>query len=246
MKVQVHPSYGYEDFVRGIRPRENGGFGVENGTLVQMALRAQAEPMQQFVLLLDEINRANVAKVMGEALSLIEGDKREAKHAVQLGLAHDGKREFHLPPNLYIIATMNTADRSIALVDYALRRRFAFFTLQPAFDRDEFRQWLLEALGADDSEHDADARSTQAEARKVTDRIVETMRSVNDRIRGHKALGPNYVLGHSFFCTYQAALGESATAWVERVFKTEIAPLLEEYAVEHPRLKQELLDLIQG
>ena len=245
MKVQFHPAYSYEDFIRGIRPRENGAFGVENGTLVQMALRAQREPNQRFVLILDEINRANVAKVMGEALSLIESDKRDVKHAVQLGLAHEGKREFYMPPNLCILATMNTADRSIALVDYALRRRFAFFTLQPAFDRPEFRQWLLEAFGADEAESEADARGVRAEARRVTDRIVSMMTQVNNRIREHKALGPNYLLGHSFFCTYEARLGDSPTEWARRVLKTEIVPLLKEYAVEHPRLQQELLDLIR-
>jgi 5-methylcytosine-specific restriction protein B len=148
-KVQFHPSYGYEDFVRGIRPDESGGFRVENGPLVEIATRARNEPKQQFVLFLDEINRANVAKVLGEALSLIEADKRAPKHAVQLGLAHEGSKAFHLPVNLAILATMNTADRSIAFVDYALRRCFAFFTLEPAFERAAFRNWFEDEIGAE-------------------------------------------------------------------------------------------------
>ncbi len=244
-KVQFHPSYSYEDFVRGIRPAENGGFRVENGPLVEVAARAQKEPRQQFVLFLDEINRANVAKVLGEALSLIEADKRDPKHAVQLGLAHDGSKTFHLPPNLAIVATMNTADRSIALVDYALRRRFAFFTLDPAFERPAFRNWLEEELGADGSDGDAEAKRARAEANRTVDRIIDTMSAVNRRIREHKALGPNYVLGHSFFCTFNAERDGNPGSWAERVYKSEIRPLLEEYTIEHSALRRELLDLVK-
>ena len=246
LKVQFHPSYTYEDFVRGIRPDGDGGFRVENGPLAEIALAAKQRPNEPHVLLLDEINRANVAKVMGEALSLVEADKRDPRHAVQLGLACDGSKEFWLPPNLALIATMNTADRSIAQVDYAMRRRFAFFTLEPAYELQEFRVWLEDQFGASDAGAENEGAAVRRESKEASDRIVRIMSNLNRYIREHKALGPHFVLGHSFFCTYEEAHGERPLPWVERVLDTEIRPLLEEYSIEHPRVRADLLAILNG
>ena len=246
LRVQFHPSYAYEDFVRGIRPIETGGFRVENGPLVDIALQARRRPHELFVLLIDEINRANVAKVMGEALSLIEADKRDAKYAVHLGLAWQNGKEFWIPQNVAILATMNTADRSIAMVDYALRRRFAFFTLQPAFDRPDFRAWLMEQFGGSEDELGTEGLTATKEANRAADRVVKTMLQVNRAISEHRALGPHYVIGHSFFCNFEADCGETPLPWVERVFATEIVPLISEYCVEHPKLRSELHEILAG
>ncbi len=239
-RVQFHPALTYEDFVRGLRPVP-GGFEPQNGPLTEIAEVARSRPGENFVLLIDEINRANVAKVLGEALSLIEADKRDARHAVELGLRLDGERRFWLPRNLAVIATMNTADRSIAMVDYALRRRFAFFDLPPAFPEASFREWLLGSRfdgEADDS--DLDVAAERAELRRVTDQVVRLMTGLNERIAHERVLGPGFTIGHSFFCTL-ASSAENPVHWMRRVFRTEIRPLLEEYCAEHPRLKESLL-----
>ena len=142
--VQFHQSYGYEDFVRGYRPTEAGGFELQDGPFLHFCERARKDPDRPHVLVIDEINRGNLSRVFGELLMLIETDKRADKWAVRMAYARHDEGAFHVPPNLYLIGTMNTADRSLALVDYALRRRFAFWTLVPAFSADRFVQHLSE------------------------------------------------------------------------------------------------------
>ena len=238
-RVQFHPAYSYEDFVRGIRPTATG-FAVENGPLVRISDEAKRAPRDQFVLFIDEINRGNVAKILGEALSLIEVDKRDPKHRVKLGLAHDGSHDFWIPPNVAVLATMNTADRSIALVGYALRRRFAFIRLAPAYDRAEFSDWLLEqfAPGADEG------ASANDRSRVVARSIIDGMRSINELIVSDKSFGDGFAIGHSFFCTFDPRHGEAPERWATRVFEQEIRPLIDEYCVEHPALRRKLLELI--
>ena len=131
--VQFHPSTSYEDFVLGLRTDGKGGFVLKPGVFHRFCRRAQADSSRPYVFIIDEINRANLAKVLGELMMLVETDKRGEEFAVQLAYSEDSGDTFYLPPNLYIIGTMNTADRSLALVDYALRRRFAFLTLEPDF-----------------------------------------------------------------------------------------------------------------
>jgi MoxR-like ATPase len=249
--VQFHPAYQYEDFVRGLRPNAQGGFEVRDGVLVQLANEARANPGKNYVLLVDEINRANVAKVLGETLSLVEADKRKPEHAVQLGLSRDAEK-FWLPGNLAIVATMNTADRSIALVDFALRRRFAFFTLTPAFAKPErFQRWLQQELCTDETEATIEQRRAQEqEVDALVHRIVKAMQVVNQRIAAGKHLGGGFVLGHSFFCalpdpvSHEKAL--SPHEWAGRVFREEITPMLREYAADDPKLLAHLLEPIEG
>jgi len=238
-RVQFHPGYAYEDFVRGIRPTKDG-FTVENGPLVRISNEAKRATRENFVLFIDEINRGNVAKILGEALSLIEVDKRDSKHSVKLGLAHEGSYEFWIPPNVTVLATMNTADRSIALVDYALRRRFAFIRLAPAYDRAEFSDWLIEQFAPDSDE----GHSTDDRSRRVARSIIEAMMSINELIVADKSFGNGFSIGHSFFCTFDPRHGEGVESWATRVFKQEICPLIDEYCVEHPKLRERLLALV--
>lgn len=238
-RVQFHPAYSYEDFVRGIRPTTRG-FAVENGPLVRISDDARRAPREQFVLLIDELNRGNVAKILGEALSLIEVDKRDPKHRVKLGLAYEGSHDFWIPPNVAVLATMNTADRSIALVDYALRRRFAFIRLAPAYDKPVFFETILAqfAPGADEG------ASATERGRRVARTIVDAMRSINDLIIADKSFGEDFAIGHSFFCTFDPGRSEAVEAWATRVFEQEVRPLIDEYCVEHPVLRKKLLELI--
>jgi 5-methylcytosine-specific restriction protein B len=247
--VQFHGAYQYEDFVRGLRPGDGGGFRVQDGPLVEIANRAKGDTGNRYVLLIDEINRGNVAKVLGETLSLVERDKRESKFAVQLGLALGGSRDFWLPPNLAILATMNTADRSIALVDFALRRRFAFFTLKPAFGvGGKLEDWLLDqfagASDADGAASESEARAIRSEARMVAGTIINTMQEVNRRIAENKLLGERFVLGHSYFCA--DGMVPKPTDWMYQVFKHDILPMLQEYGADHRALAASLVEPLKS
>jgi 5-methylcytosine-specific restriction endonuclease McrBC GTP-binding regulatory subunit McrB len=131
-RVQFHQSYAYEDFVRGYRPRPGGGFEYRDGPMLEFCAQARRDG-RPHVMIIDEINRGNLGKILGELMLLIEPDKREPRWAVDLAYARPGEPPFWIPPNLFVIGTMNIADRSLALVDYALRRRFAFATVPSAF-----------------------------------------------------------------------------------------------------------------
>ena len=140
--VQFHQSYSYEDFVEGFRPTEKG-FELKPGKFVEFCRRAEAYPNNRYVFIIDEINRGNLSKILGELMLLIEPDKRDPKWAMPLA---SGRAPFHVPTNVYIMGLMNTADRSLAVVDYALRRRFAFVALMPKIDSPRFSEHL-EMLG---------------------------------------------------------------------------------------------------
>ena len=198
--VQFHPSYAYEDFFEGYRPRPaddgNGvGFSLEPGPFKQLVEDARADPAQPYILIIDEINRANLAKVFGELYFLLE--YRESNIALQYSPGDD----FDLPPNVYLIGTMNTADRSIALVDAAMRRRFYFQSLFPGEPPlvDMLRRWL------DDQQLPADR----------ADLLDELNRRIGDR---YAAVGPSYLM------TSRAATADG----LARIWKTAILPLLEE------------------
>ena len=136
--VQFHQSYTYEDFVRGYRPNESGGFVRGDGPLLRLCDKALQDPKNAYVLIIDEINRGNLSKILGDLMMLIESDKRSANWGTQLSYSAEKDPPFYIPPNLHFIGTMNAADRSLALVDYALRRRFVFHRLTPAVDTEAF------------------------------------------------------------------------------------------------------------
>ncbi len=240
-RVQFHPAYGYEDFVCGIRATTTH-FGVVDGPLLQVARKALNEPSRRHVLLIDEFNRGNVARILGEALSLLEADKRNQRHAVRLALEGDplpggDSTQFWLPENLFIIGTMNTADRSIALVDHALRRRFSFIDLEPAYDNAEFVPWLTERLGGESGEIESNAP-----ARAVAEKITETMQRLNKEIAKSVQLGTGHRLGHSYFCSDEVP-SRDLELWARSIFEREIKYQLREYCADNPKLGEKLLPI---
>ncbi len=225
--IQFHQSYGYEDFIQGWRPNEGGGFTLRNGHLYEFCVRAQADRERDYVLIIDEINRGNLSRIFGEMMVLLEPDKRGPGFAMPLTYSPD--ETFYVPERLHIIGLMNTADRSLAMVDYALRRRFAFITIEPGFASENFESTLLRR-GA----------STELVAR-IRTRADEVNRMIAEDAAN---LGRGYLVGHSFFVP--RTLIEDGDAWYRAIIEWEILPLLHEYWVDDParleRVRSLLLD----
>jgi 5-methylcytosine-specific restriction protein B len=221
--VQFHQSYAYEDFIQGYRPNDEGRFTIKPGIFYEFCRKAQRDQDNEYFFIIDEINRGNLSKIFGELMMLIEHDKRGQTFAIPLTYAKSSDDLFYIPENLYLIGMMNTADRSLSLVDYALRRRFAFSTLQPKFENDKFAEILAEA-GASSS---------------LIEKIRGRMGTVNKVIADDdRNLGPGYQIGHSYFCPGpdHKTLDES---WYREVIESEIKPLLEEYWVDESGKVQE-------
>lgn len=221
--VQFHQSYSYEDFIQGYRPRPDGGFELKDGVFFEFCRRAMRSD-NKFVIIIDEINRGNLSKIFGELLMLIEADKRGEEHKVTLAYAETEEDFFYIPDNVYLIGTMNTADRSLAIVDYALRRRFRFITLTPQFHSPKFRAFLLDRK-VDET---------------LVDRIIMMMEDLNRTIaKDSKNLGRGYQIGHSYFCPPLNL--SAAEEWFRNVIDHEIAPLLEEYWFDDSEKVESLL-----
>lgn len=220
--VQFHQSYSYEDFIQGLRPTQKGGFDLRDGIFYSFCQRALAHPDRPFFFIIDEINRGNLSKIFGELMMLIEADKREEKFALKLTYAEDEEDRFYVPSNLYIIGTMNTADRSLAIVDYALRRRFAFITLQPDYGNN-FRSFLAsKGLSAGMVEH-----------------ICSAVTKVNSKIKEDINLGEGFQIGHSYFCTFTT--NEDENKWWSEILSFELKPLLEEIWFDDSTIVSEVL-----
>jgi len=220
--VQFHQSYSYEDFIQGLRPTQKGGFDLRDGIFYSFCQRALAHPDRPFFFIIDEINRGNLSKIFGELMMLIEADKREEKFALKLTYAEDEEDRFYVPSNLYIIGTMNTADRSLAIVDYALRRRFAFITLQPDYGNN-FRSFLAsKGLSAGMVEH-----------------ICSAVTKVNNKIKEDINLGEGFQIGHSYFCTFTT--NEDENKWWNEILSFELKPLLEEIWFDDSTIVSEVL-----
>ncbi len=226
--VQFHQSYSYEDFIQGIRPDGNGGFKLKAGIFYNFCRRAQRDPERDYFFIIDEINRGNLSRIFGEIMMLIEPDKRGAEFAIPLTYSENEDERFFVPPNLHLIGTMNLADRSLALVDYALRRRFSFVTLRPGFDRDGFRDLLL-GLGASPD---------------LIEKIRSRFNALNELISGDaRNLGPGFCVGHSFFCpTGGQPLDD---VWYHEIIDSEIRPLLEEYWMDEPGKVEKQIGLLK-
>ncbi|MCK9499492.1 MAG: EVE domain-containing protein [Bacteroidales bacterium] len=207
--VQFHQSYSYEDFIQGLRPTQKGGFDLRDGIFYSFCQRALAHPERPFFFIIDEINRGNLSKIFGELMMLIEADKREEKFALKLTYAEDEEDRFYVPDNLYIIGTMNTADRSLAIVDYALRRRFAFVSLKPDYGSN-FRSFL------------ADKGLSEG----IIEHICSSISKLNNKIKEDPNLGEGFQIGHSYFCTYSNDGNENQ--WWTDILNYELKPLLEE------------------
>ena len=224
--VQFHQSYAYEDFVQGWRPTETGGFTLRNGVFFEFCQRAAKRPKTPFVFIVDEINRGNLSRIFGELLMLIEADKRGTEHAIPLTYSKVGER-FSVPENVHILGLMNTADRSLAMVDYALRRRFAFETLQPAFRTEKFRKYL-QSNGVD---------------KALVTQIEDGLCSINDQIKDDKDLGPGFQIGHSYFVPDD--VNSPDDNWYRNIVETQIEPLLREYWFDRPEEADKLLDKLR-
>ena len=210
-QVQFHQSYSYEDFVQGYRPTDAGGFARADGPFMRFCDKALQDTESDHVLVIDEINRGNLSKIFGELLMLIEADKRSEAWATTLTYTKEGETSFYIPKNVHIIGTMNTADRSLAMVDYALRRRFAFVDVKPAFSQPTFLK-KLDSLGADST---------------LRERINKRFEGLNQRIQDDANLGQGFCIGHSYFC--QTGAMSPNDQWYRRIINNEIAPLLKEY-----------------
>jgi 5-methylcytosine-specific restriction protein B len=214
-RIQLHQSYTYEDFIRGYRPDPDGGFRLKDGVFFQFCQQAKDDPGNAYVFIIDEINRGNLSKVFGELMMLIEPDKREPKQAMPLAYQREeddpfGER-FYVPENVYLIGMMNTADRSLAMVDYALRRRFAFVDMEPRFESNDFRAFL-QNRGAD---------------KNLIERITSRVQSLNEEIAEENNLGKGFRVGHSYFCPAKSERPNEN--WYQAVIDREVAPLLKEY-----------------
>ena len=206
MSVQFHQSYSYEDFIMGFRPTANG-FELRHGAFYEFCKKAEIDPDNEYFCIIDEINRGNLSKIFGELFMLLESDKR----GVSLQLLYANEK-FSIPRNVYVIGTMNTADRSLALLDYALRRRFAFYEMKPGFDSDGFRA-RMQALN--------DQRFNN---------LVKTVVDLNRAIAEDDALGEGFCIGHSFFCRFDVVTDDALNS----IVRHELIPLLKEYWFDDP------------
>ena len=204
--VQFHQSYSYEDFIMGYRPSAEG-FELKTGAFYDFCKKAEDDPDGSYFFIIDEINRGNLSKIFGELFMLVEADKRG--YSLQLLYSDE---QFSVPDNLYIVGMMNTADRSLAMLDYALRRRFAFYEVGPAFASDGFRAYQ---------------KSLKSER---FDRLVQCVEQLNDVIEHDDSLGRGFRIGHSYLC----GLEEAGFGRLQRVVEFEIVPLLEEYWFDEP------------
>ena len=215
-QVQFHPSYGYEDFLLGFRPDAKGQFHLVPGVVPLLCERAAADPGRPYFLLIDELNRGNVSRIFGELLLLLEADKRGPAHALRLPYAPPNAPRFFVPENLHIIGTLNLADRSLSPLDYALRRRFAFVALEPQFGP-RLRHYL----------------AAQHVPPDLTAQLCDRMAALNHTIANDPELGPDFQIGHSYFCQPPPQPGAAAD-WLRLVYTQEIGPLLADYWREQP------------
>jgi len=225
--VQFHQSYSYEDFIRGYRPLPDkaGTFGLQDGIFFNFCQRAKDDPDRPYVFIIDEINRGNLSQIFGELLMLIESDKRGPENVLPLVYHKIDELPFYVPKNLFLIGLMNVADRSLAMVDYALRRRFAFMSLKPQYNSDLFRKWLLD-------------RGMREELVRL---IIDRMVSLNQEIAEDVLLGDNYQIGHSFFCPKGNNFEGLDRKWYEAIIQTEIAPLLREYWFDNSKRTEQII-----
>ena len=206
--IQFHQSYSYEDFIEGYRPTENG-FTIKKGSFYKFCKIAEEDDENDYFFIIDEINRGNLSKIFGELFMLIEKDKR----GIELQLLYSDEN-FSVPPNVYIIGMMNTADRSLAMLDYALRRRFSFFTMKPGFNTIGFQTYQ---------------DSLKSDAFK---KLISCIKQLNSKIAADISLGEGFCIGHSYFCGLTAKTATVRT--LTSIIEYELIPLLKEYWFDEP------------
>jgi 5-methylcytosine-specific restriction protein B len=211
--VQFHPNLSYEDFIRGWRPSGEGRLSLVDGPFMEMIKTAIDDPESKYVIVIEEINRGNPAQVFGEMLTLLEADKRSPNEALELSYRKTAGERVYIPSNLYVVGTMNIADRSLALVDLALRRRFAFIDLEPTLGK-VWRDWVRDKNGIDS---------------EFLDNIEQRISALNDEITKDPSLGAQFQIGHSYVTPAVGMDITDAKEWFVEVVETEIGPLLDEY-----------------
>ncbi len=216
--VQFHQNYSYEDFMMGYKPVEDG-FELKYGIFYRFCQKAANQPNKEFFFIIDEINRGNMSKIFGELLMLIERDYRGTKAT----LAYNGL-SFSVPKNLYIIGMMNTADRSLAMIDYALRRRFSFFEVEPGFDSEGFIHYQNSLNN------------------ETLNKLVNKVKDLNREISLDKSLGKGFCIGHSYFCGRDVCTEE----WLHSIVDYDILPMLSEYWFDDANKLQRWENILQG
>lgn len=216
--VQFHQNYSYEDFIMGYKPVEDG-FELKYGVFYRFCQKAANQPDKEFFFIIDEINRGNMSKIFGELLMLIEKDYRGTKAT----LAYNGL-SFSVPKNLYIIGMMNTADRSLAMIDYALRRRFSFFEMEPGFDSEGFIHYQ------------------NGLNNETLNELISKVKDLNHEIALDKSLGKGFCIGHSYFCGRDICTDE----WMHSIVDYDILPMLSEYWFDDPNKLLRWENILQG
>lgn len=201
--VQFHQNYSYEDFIMGYRPY-GADFKLTEGIFYRFCDIASKHTNKKYFFIIDEINRGNISKIFGELLMLIEKEYR----GTTITLSYNDTL-FSVPKNLYIIGMMNTADRSLAIMDYALRRRFSFFEIEPAYYSEGFQNYQNNI------------------ANKTFNALIEQIKMLNKEIISDSSLGRGFQIGHSYFCGKQPE--ECSTEWIRSVVEFDIIPMLSEY-----------------
>lgn len=204
--IQFHQNYSYEDFIMGYRP-QGEGFELQTGIFYRFCQKAASNPDKSHFFIIDEINRGNLSKIFGELLMLIEKDYRSTK----VTLAYSGM-PFSVPENIYIIGMMNTADRSLAMIDYALRRRFSFFEILPGFESDGFKEYQNNFSDQN------------------FDEVIRQVQLLNETISADPSLGKGFCIGHSYFCGQT----ECTEEWLKSVVEYDMLPMLNEYWFDNP------------
>lgn len=216
MVVQFHQSYSYEDFIMGYRPSDNG-FTLAKGPFYEFCKEAEPDDREYFFII-DEINRGNLSKIFGELLMLIENDKRGK--GIRLLYTNE---QFSVPENVYIIGMMNTADRSLAMIDYALRRRFAFFEFEPAFDSEGFKKYQNKINNL------------------KLDKLISRVILLNEEISDDPSLGSGFRIGHSYFLS-----DDVNDEWLSDVVEYELIPLINEYWFDEPSKVRQWAEDLRG
>ena len=216
--VLFHQNYSYEDFVIGYRPTENE-FELKNGVFYRFCEIARKDKDREYYFIIDEINRGNLSKIFGELLMLIEADYRNKEIILPYG-----DRRFSVPDNVYIIGMMNTADRSLAMIDYALRRRFSFIDMQPAFDSNMFKEYMNELNNP------------------KFNKLINCIKELNVAIAKDRSLGKGFCIGHSYFCNCKKCSDE----WIKEVIEFDIMPMLSEYWFDEEKKVIEWKERLEG
>lgn len=208
MMVQFHQSYSYEDFIMGFRPSSDG-FELKKGAFYNFCKKAEIDTDNDYFFIIDEINRGNLSKIFGELFMLVENDKR----GISLQLLYSDEK-FAVPKNVYIIGMINTADRSLAMLDYALRRRFAFIDMKPGFDTEGFRAYKMTLNNP------------------KFDQLISCVSSLNTVIANDESLGDGFCIGHSYFCNMSPETVDERS--LDAIVGYELIPLLKEYWFDEP------------